>query len=97
MNAAFRKSIAESLGISEEDQAILERRGGRSAMSDRCNERCRWPNCRKPTAMTYIDRRLCSEHWRKLAQADDDTIVEAAILRALGLERNGGSVCTTHK
>ena len=61
----------------------------------RCNERCNWPNCRKPPAMTYIDRRLCEACWRKLANASDDEIVEKAILRALGLERKERSVCTS--
>ncbi len=46
---------------------------------------CQFPRCRQPSVVIYLNRDLCCEHWKQLANAVESG--ETALLAAIDLER----------
>lgn len=52
-------------------------------------ERCEFPRCRQPAALTYLGHGICDHHHAMIcAAADESRASENTLLRKIGLVRN---------
>ena len=52
-------------------------------------ERCEFPRCRQPAALTYLGHGVCDHHHEMIcAAADESRESENTLLRKIGLVRN---------
>ncbi len=58
-------------------------------------ERCEFPRCRQPAALTYLGHGICDHHHEMICAAADESrghqcrASENTLLRKIGLVRNG--------
>jgi hypothetical protein len=56
------------------------------------DSKCVWPRCKKASVLIYLDKGLCAEHWRRIAEHTAGSADETAALAAFGFERINGIV-----
>jgi len=56
--------------------------------TEKDDDTCVWKRCRRPAALVYMTRPLCSEHWNLVCTLDERGEC-ATVEKVLGLTRDG--------